>query len=209
MDKRGFTLLELTISVSVLSIIFMLSFVALQSSVSAMATSSAKARVQDNLRDAIQSIRGELQLAAKSADNSVTPTVAKVAVNANPAAKCPTEIVFQRPRDTTGKLWTTPIRFRFFNEDTNNNGRLDSGEDANNDKVLTRRLLRLQDVNGDGDTADNGESRPVAGANDLSSVTFTINGNVVTVNLTSSQLIPGLRDHPVRMTLSSAIFLQN
>ena len=163
MDKRGFTLVELTISMSILGLIAVLSFLALQSAGAAMAASSVKAGVQDNLRDVMSAVRTEVQLAAKASDNTLVPALTKIAINAAPAPKCPTEIVFQRPRNASGKLWTSAIRFRYYNEDTNGNALLDPGEDTDGDKVLSRRIQRIQDVNGDGDTADPGEVRSSAG----------------------------------------------
>lgn len=209
MESRGFTLMELLISTGILTIICVLSFVALQSSTVALATSNSKSEVQSNLRDTMTAIRNELQLAAKSADATLVPALAATAINANPAALCPTEIVFQKPRNATGKLWTAAIRFRFYNEDANNNGVLDNGEDVDHDRTLSRRIIRIEDKNGDGDTADPGERAILAGANDLSNVTFALNNNVVTVTLTSRKFLSGRHDHPVTMTVRSDIYLQN
>ena len=59
------------------------------------------------------------------------------------------------------------------NEDDNGNGRLDPDEDENGDGVLTRRIVRLQD----------GESVPIASANTIDTVLFTLVKNKVVGNL--------------------------
>lgn len=209
MESRGFSLMELIISMGILTIVCLLSFVALQSTTAALATSNSKTEVSNNLRDAMSAIRGELQLAAKNADSTLIPALVATTINANPATLCPTEIVFQKPRNSTGKLWTTPIRFRYYNEDVNGNGVLDNGEDVDADHTLSRRILRIEDKNGDGDTNDPGERITLGGANDLSNVTFALANNVVTVTLTSRKFLSGRHDHPVTQTVRSDIYLQN
>lgn len=209
MNKHGFTLMELMVVIAVLAIVGVLGITAVHTSSSALDTASAKSVVQDNLRDTLARMKAELQLAAKRPDPSLLPPLQAVAVNANPAPKCPTEIVFQTPEDDTALRWTNPIRFRFYNEDTNGNGLLDSGEDTDGDRSLSRRILRLEDKNGDGDTNDAGERTVVAGANNLSNVQFAINNNVVTVTLVSRQFQGMDKTHPIEATVSTDIYLQN
>ncbi len=209
MNKQGFTLMELMMVVSILAIVSVLGMSALQTSSSAMLTASAKSAVQDNLRDSLAAMKRELQLASKTPDDSLLPPLNAVTVNANPAAKCPTEIVFQTPADGTGLRWTNNIRFRYYTEDTNGNGLLDSNEDTDADGTLSRRILRLEDVNGDGDASDNGERSIVAGANNLSNVVFAINNNTITVTLTSQKFQGDDRTHPITATVSTDIYLQN
>lgn len=209
MDKHGFTLMELMMVAAILAVVGALGLAALQTSSTSLATASAKALVQDDLRDALASMKQELQLSAKTADDSLLPPLQAVAVVANPAPRCPTEIVFQVPTDATALRWTNPIRFRFYNEDTNANGVLDAGEDGDGDRTLSRRILRLEDTNGDGDTADPGERSVVAGANNVSNVRFGVNNGVVTVTLTAGKLQGRDRSHPITANVSTDIYLQN
>ena len=209
MTTRGFTLVELVISMAILTIISVLGVVALQTSTTSVATASSKADVQDSVRDALAGMCRELQMASKSADDSLTPPLGAVAVNQNPAAGSPTELVFQTPTNGSGRNWSRTIRYRFVNEDANENGRLDGGEDLDNDGVLSRRILRIQDRNGDGDTIDDGERVPVGGANDLSNVQFVRVGDIVTITVTAEKFMSGRRTDPVRVTVSSDVYLQN
>lgn len=208
-NTHGFTLLELMISIAVLAIICVLGVVALQSSANAMSAAASKSEVQGNLRDALTAMQRELELASKTSDDSLLPPLNEVTVNANPADRCPTEIVFQVPTDGTGLRWSQPIRFRFYNEDVDGNGVLSPGEDADGDRTLSRRLLRLEDLNGDGDTADATETRVVAGANNLSDVQFAVNDDVITVTLAAEKHLDGRRDQPVTMSVTSQVYLQN
>ncbi|MCC6489264.1 MAG: prepilin-type N-terminal cleavage/methylation domain-containing protein [Candidatus Hydrogenedentes bacterium] len=209
MNSRGFTLVELVISMAILAIISVLGVVALQTSTTSMATAESKADVQDNVRDVLAAMTRELQMASKVSDDSLTPPLDAVAVNANPAAGSPTELVFQIPTSGSGRNWSRAIRYRYINEDANENGRLDSGEDLDSDGVLSRRIVRIQDLNADGDTADTGETMPVGGANDLSGVQFARTGDVITITLTSEKFLSGRRSDPVRVTVSSDVYLQN
>ncbi len=195
--------------VAILAIISILGISALQTSSAALVTSSTKSVVQDNLRDALAAMKQEIQLASKTPDDSLLPPLEAVEVNANPAAKCPTEIVFQTPEDNTALRWSNRIRFRYYNEDTNANGLLDSGEDSDGDGTLSRRILRLEDKNDDGDTADPGEQSTIAGANNLSNVQFVLNNNVVTITLTSQKLQGLDKTQPVTATVSTDVYLQN
>ncbi len=209
MGAKGFTLVELVISMAILTIISVLGVVALRTSTTSVATAESKADVQDNIRDALASMARELQMAAKIADDSLTPPLVEVAVNANPAVGSPTELVFQTPLNGSGRSWSQVIRYRHVNEDANENGRLDEGEDLDGDGVLSRRILRIQDRNGDGDTTDDGERIPVGGANDLSNVQFARVGDIVTITLTAEKFLSGRRSDPVRLTVSSDVYLQN
>lgn len=209
MSTRGFTLVELVISMAILTIISVLGVVALQTSTSSVATAESKADVQDNIRDVLAAMSRELQMASKISDDSLTPPLDAVTVNQNPAPGSPTELVFQTPTNGSGRNWTRPIRFRFVNEDANENGRLDEGEDLDDDGVLSRRVLRIQDRNGDGDTIDVGERAPVGGANDLSDVQFVRVGDVVTITLTAQKLMKGRLTDPVRVSVTTDVYLQN
>jgi len=209
MNKHGFTLVELMMATAILGIIAILGIAALQTSGTALATASAKAMVQDNLRDAAAAMKRELQLASKRPDDSLLPPLQAVTVNASPAPRCPTEIVFQTPTDATALRWTNPIRFRFYNEDANGNSVLDAGEDADGDRTLSRRILRLEDANADGDVDDPGERSIVAGANNLSDVQFAVNDAVIRVALAADSLQGLDKSHPLIATVTTDIYLQN
>ncbi|HRI87865.1 MAG TPA: prepilin-type N-terminal cleavage/methylation domain-containing protein [Candidatus Hydrogenedentes bacterium] len=209
MNNRGFTLVELMMVVAILSIVSVLAILALQSSSSAMATAASASEVQGNVREALTAMKRELQLASKTPDDSLIPPLSAVRIVENPAVQSPVEIIFQVPRDGTGLRWSNDIRFRYVNEDVNNDGVLDSGEDVNGDGTLTRRIMRLEDVNGDGDTNDAGESRPLAGVNNLIDVDFAMNGNVITVTLQSGKHLAGRTDQEIMSTVSTDIYLQN
>ena len=63
MNIRGFTLIEVTISMGILSIIALLSFIVLQSTTESTQLADAKSRVQSDLRDVMSAITTEVQSA--------------------------------------------------------------------------------------------------------------------------------------------------
>lgn len=206
---EGFSLMELLVAVTIVSILAVMGMIALQSSNTSMAVAQAKAKVQANVRDALQAITEEVQLAGKQADPSLAPPLQPVQIIEDPAENSPVEVAFQIPVDSTGLNWSNRIRFRFVNEDVNGNNLLDSGEDTDEDGVLSRRIIRLEDRNGDGDMADAGETVVVAGVNDLSNVQFALNNDVLTINLTSTSFIGHRRDTPLTITSSGQVYLLN
>ena len=209
MKRTGFTLLELTIAMALLAIVAVLGFVATASSSESANVAKAVADVQSEARDLMTAITQELQLAGKNSDASTVPPLQAVAVVDNPAPQSPVEIVFQVPVDTTGRNWSTPIRLRFINEDANNNAVLDPGEDLDGDGLLTRRLVRLQDLDGDGQFASPGEQLPLGASNDISNVQFVVNNDVVNVTVTASKRIGMRRTNPATATLTQRVFLLN
>ena len=130
---------------------------------------------------------------------------------AAPAPGCPVELVFQVPLDGTRLLWSSPIRFRYINEDTNGNAALDPGEDVDGDGALTRRIVRMQDINGDGDEDDPGEQRPLAAANDLSDVQFALDADhsLLTIRLEASARTSGRRMERVTAAVTSRVYVCN
>ena len=212
MKNTGFTLLELIISLALLSVVSVLGFVVLSASASVMNLAATQTTVDAELRDVVNAMRGELQLASKTSNAALTPALAAIAVNANPVAGSPVELAFQIPRDASGTNWSTTIRYRFISEDANGNGRLDAGEDTDGDKVLTRRIVRIQDMNGNGSTADPGEIRTLGGCNDLSAVTFALDAtrSIVTVTLNASRRVSNnTKRPPVTASISTNIYLKN
>ncbi len=63
MQTRGFTLVEVTISMSILSIISLLSFIILQSTTESTQLAEAKSSVQSDLREVMSAITTEVQSA--------------------------------------------------------------------------------------------------------------------------------------------------
>lgn len=209
MHRAGFSLVELLIAVTIVSMIAVIGLMALQSSNTSIAVAQAKAEAQANVRDVLLAMTGEIQLAAKQADDSLSPPLQPVEIVNNPAPASPVEVIFQTPLDATGLNWSGRIRFRFINEDANGNSFLDPGEDLDRDGVLSRRIIRIEDRNGDGDTADAGEMVSVADANNLSNVQFLLNNDVLTINATAAKLIGMRRDNPVMVAASARVYLLN
>lgn len=209
MGKDGFTLTEVIVAVGLLSIIALLGFMAMTSSASSVNVAKARHDVQASLSNVMMEITAELQLAAKTPDPSLSPPLEAPAIVLDPGPVSPVELVFQIPADGSGRNWSAPVRLRYVNEDVNGNLRLDPGEDLDGDGVLSRRLVRIQDANGDGDTADPGEMRTLGAANNIANCQFAIDGNVVTVTLSASSLISGRAENPVQATLIRRIYLLN
>jgi prepilin-type N-terminal cleavage/methylation domain-containing protein len=209
MRTQGFTLVELMISMAILVVVTGLGLVALQSSTTSIAVAKAKGDVQRSVREIMTALTRELQLASKRSDDSLTPPLLPLAVNATPASGSPVEVEFQVPVDGSGRNWSNRIRFRYVNEDANGNGRMDGEEDLDSDGVLARRIVRIQDRNGDGDTADTGEVTPVGAVNDLSNVQFTLNGDVLDITVTATKLVGVRRTNPVTARATGSIYLLN
>jgi prepilin-type N-terminal cleavage/methylation domain-containing protein len=201
MRGNGFTLLELTISMAILVVVSLLTFVVTQSSTSAVAVSAAKELAQASVRDAMTDMTAELALASKKNNTSLVPPLQALTVVS------PTEIVFQVPANSTGTTWSALIRYRFVNEDIGlhggaGNARPDSGEDTDGDGVLTRHMERTQ-----------GNTRRIMGAaNNLSFVQFALNppaNDVLTITLTATVAISNRRHDLVSATATSRVYLVN
>lgn len=198
--KTGFTLVELTVSTTILTVVSALMFLVMQSSTSAIGLAEAKETAQGALRDTLGAMTQELQLASKATNAALVPPLQALQV-VNPQ-----EIVFQVPVNSFGTVWSTPITYRFVNEDAGehegaNNGRLDEGEDVDGDGALTRRVLRIQD----------GNARPLVPCNDLSSVQFALNAtnDVLAIMLTASKATQNRRHDLSCATATSQVYLQN
>ena len=198
-SHSGFTLLEVSISMAILVVVSLLTFVVTQSSTSAIAVSEAKEMAQASVRNALADMASELSLASKKSNAGLTPPLEALRVVS------PTEIVFQVPSGTSGTVWSAPITYRFVNEDVGanaNNARLDSGEDANGDGALTRHIVRIQ-----------GETQRVMGAvNDISNVQFTLNpptNDMVTITVAATKAINNRRHDLVSATATCTVYLVN
>mgnify|MGYP006289374907 CR=1 FL=1 len=209
MDSRGFTLLELMIVISILTFIGALSYVALESSTVSMATAATKADVMDDLRNTMLLLNQQLQTAAKTGDDSLDPILEEVEIVENPAAGSPVEIAFQIPLDDTGQNWSERIRFRFINEDLNGNDVLDDGEDLDGDGTLTQRIVRMQDINGDGFVNPEEETFPIGAANSITGVQLVRNGDVINVTLNGRKFTNTRHETPVTATLAGRVYLMN
>jgi prepilin-type N-terminal cleavage/methylation domain-containing protein len=201
--RGGFTLLELSIAIGILGIVAILLFAAMASSASAVSTSEARRRAHTSVRDVVAVMESELELAGKNDDPAVGLTGLRVVGTSNPS------LVFQVPLDQSGDNWSAPITYRYVNEDLDGDGVLDPGEDEDGDGALTRRIQRVQDMNGDGDTDDPGETRPLGGSNDVSNVIFALNNDQVTVTVTASAAFgKGMQDL-TQATITKVIYLLN
>lgn len=173
MNNNGHTMVEIMVASAVLSIVSLLGFVVIQTSASSAQLANAKVDVQNNLRDTMAALTSELREGVTTVTTEKTGAPEDLfPVSVGPEGE---QIVIQLPEAQTGEVgfaYSTPITFWLQNEDENGNGRLDEGEDTNDDGVLTRRLVRTQD----------GEDSPVAGAQTIDAVTFTLLENQVAGN---------------------------
>ena len=196
MKKDGMTLLELTIAMGMTVVVAVLGFIAVQTSGRSMAVATAQDKVQGNVRNVLAEITRELELAASVTND---PFVEALEVSHDQSQP---EVTFQIPLDTSGTNWSSPITYRYVNEDLNYNNKLDEGEDEDGDGLLTRRIIRIED----------GEERLIGGANDLSHVDFYLepDGKVLQVMLTSTTQIDAAREYDrAESTVTSRILLLN
>jgi hypothetical protein len=70
-------------------------------------------------------------------------------------------------------------------------------------------MVRRQDLNADGDTDDAGEERIVGAANRIDEARFGLNEDILTVTLSASELMEGRRGAPVRVTVTTRVYLAN
>lgn len=204
-NEYGFTLVEMMVASATLSILALAMFGAIQVMTQSTRLAQAKTRVQSTVRDSIPVITREIEVAARAATAAGIPGVTGVQVFDDGDLVGPDElgdmVVFQVPLDNTGQNWSTPIQFRFVNEDQNGNGYLDDGEDTvdaqdptqdgNGDGVLTRWIVREQDTDGDGNFDGPGERRVVGGVNEFQSVQYSLNAarDFLTITVVSQQVM--------------------
>ena len=198
-NKAGFTLIEITVALSILVIVSLLVLLVTQSTTSAVVMSEAKEQAQASLRNALAEMTAELSAASKKTNAALIPPLAAIKVVS------PTEVTFQVPVSSTGLAWSAPITYRFVNEDVGangNNARLDTGEDTNGDGALTRRIVRIQ-----------GDKQTVIGtANDVSNVVFALNApqnDAITITLTATKAMNNARRDLVTATAANTVYLVN
>ena len=197
--RYGFTLLEMSISMAILVVVSLLTFVVTTSTTSAIAVSQAKEMAQASVRNTLADMTSELALASKKTNAALTPPLQALTVGSS------TEILFQIPADSNGVVWSAPITYRFINEDVGANGgnaRLDLGEDTDGDGALSRHIERIQ-----------GETRRVVGAaNDVSSVQFALNpptNDILTITVTATKATNNRRQDIISATATSSVYLLN
>lgn len=195
-QRRGFSLLELTVSVSILTVVSLLSFIVVRASAASSALATAKEQAQQCVRGVMDEMTREIATASRLNNTALTPKLTALTLNSA------TSITFQVPTDTSGTLYSTPVTYQFENEDTTINARLDAGEDKNGDGLLTRRIMRTQD----------GKTWILGGANDVASLTFALNppaNDTVTVTVTATKAVNNRRHDLVTATASTSVNLVN
>lgn len=180
-QSKGFTLLEISLSMAILSIVSLLGFIVVRGSTEQASLSQAKSDVQAGLRGVMSELTGELRTAyTERIEHSLVVPANVEAVVVEDGGQ---SITYQVPQQVnTPELVTgsDPITIRFVNEDANENGRLDQGEDTDGDGALSRRLVREQ----------GGVTRVVGATNDISAVSFQLlpNRNADDDRLTSLRI---------------------
>jgi prepilin-type N-terminal cleavage/methylation domain-containing protein len=164
--KDGFSLVELLISISVLSVVSLISYIALRTTTEAASQAEARAQIQTDLRYTMQMLTREISEAYSQ--RSLDERTAPEGTNALEIGGDGMSISFQRPElslNTNIVRNSTPILIQYVNEDLNSdNAELDGGEDSNLDKALTRRVVAIQD----------GEMRFIGNATTISGMQFEL-----------------------------------
>lgn len=215
MRSSGFTLLEMMISMSILTIVGLLGYIVIASSTESADLARAKNEIQAGLRDVMAAITSDVREAYTDRTVAATPPRAPIEVASIQVSENNDSITFQVPVRTDGPemvIGSLPITIAHENEDSaaggTPNALLDPGEDINEDGTLSRRVLRIQ-----------GDDVQVLGAsNDISGLRFELRPNQNARNdaLTtlyvwleaSKRYGPGMK-HIVRGELESSIDLQN
>lgn len=214
MHKQGFTLIELMISMVILSIISLLGFIVIRSSYESQSLIEAQGLVNANLRGVMAGLTSELELAyTEPRLQSVQQPAGVEPVAVSNEGRT---VTFFRPvadSSPRGYAWRGPITFSLQNEDTpegtqgEGNALLDPGEDENEDGVLNRRILRTEGA----------EERTIGGANNISDLQFQLiqnpdpNDNRFTslqIRLTAS-VAYGPSNQIVRNSLESRVRFMN
>jgi prepilin-type N-terminal cleavage/methylation domain-containing protein len=180
MKHRGYTLIETMVAVSILSFIALLSWVVIRSSHESTTLAASKSIVQQNLRDVMNALTAELELAYAQPLAGITNT--RINSEDIRVSSDGRTVTYWRPaplEEMTGHQEIGPIVIRFEDEDVDEevtgdseidpgNAKLDPGEDKNGDGTLTRRVVRIF----------NGQTIVLGAANDLANVQFQLLPNV-------------------------------
>lgn len=188
-NTAGFTLLEMSIAVAILSVVSLLSFLAIQSGAETSAVAAAKEEVAAGLRQTLLDLTQEVRQAYTDRTVASAPRHAPVNAASITVTNTGKGLSFYVPTksNTPQPAAAGPITITFENEDANANGKLDTGEDKNGDGVLTRRLVRQQGTT----------KTPLGAANVLSSVTFTLSKNAATASNVKNTLTIKLQGNKV------------
>lgn len=209
MNNHGHTMVEVMISTAILTVVSLLGFIVLQTSTSSAQLANAKVEVQNNLRDTMLTLSRELREGVTELTTKKTGAPEDLyAIKLDGDGKV---LTFQTPVAGEGDIlytYSTPITFSLQNEDLNGNGKLDDGEDANGDGVLTRRVVRTQDE----------LTESVASANTIDNVQFALVQNqaagknyvsTVQISLSGSKRYGDGEGKLVRSEMNSSIRLVN
>ena len=214
MRKSGFTLMELMVSMAVLTVVSLLSFIAVMTSTESAELSRAKAEVQGNLRDVMTELTTRVREAYTARTVESSELLAPEGTESISVSEDGLSLTFQVPVPTNGPdmvAASAPITVLFENEDTyvsevGFNAKLDPGEDGNSDGALTRRVLFLQGAT----------QEILGGANNISAVQFQLIPNMDTAddNLTRLRILLESTqnygtDKMVRAQLESTVDLKN
>ncbi len=181
--NAGFTLLEMTISVAILTIVSLLTFVTLRASTESSANNAVKEEIGANLRNTAVALTADVRQAYSERTVDADPPHAPEEAFSLTVINSGKGIRYCLPEPVAGSVRpgaSQPITIEFQNEDTvgGPNGLLDPSEDANGDGVLTRRLVRKVGTN----------VEVIGAANNISNVTFTLQENVSDVSKTKNVL---------------------
>lgn len=215
MRRTGFTLVELSTAMAILSVVSLLSFVVLRTSTQTADLSRAKSQIQGEIRDVMTAVSNRVQEAVTQRLTNVTGApedLFPIAVSQDGHS-----VTFQVPAPADGAdlyAFSDPITIALESEDQaegtgDPNGKLDDGEDANGDGVLTRRVTLTQ-----------GEvTTTLASANNISNLQFELlehkaagNTNLTTLRIwveASATYGAGERSQLIKAELESQIHLMN
>ena len=211
--QRGFTLTELLIATSILLAISMLSYIALSTSTETSLLADSRAQLQGELRDVMQLIGAEVRSAYTTRIVDPLNTEIPAGTVAITVSADTHSVTFQRPQPGNTSaipVPSTPITIGLQCEDAGldaGNAKLDSGEDANADGMLTRRVNRTQA----------GVTTALGAANDICNMTFQLlssqdagdaNKTTLLVRLVASKLV-GAKQRLLKVDLESRIHLEN
>ncbi len=167
-QDKGFSLLELSIATAITVVLSTMCLMGILATASTTKVIERESDCAGEMRSVMGQMSKELQLAATEANTKVNPVVAPITVVSNATTGLLDSIVFQIPVTPSTSTWSTPITYRYVNEDKNGNAMLDDGEDTDGDGRLSRRLIRRQTVGGEVEEALLGS------ANNLSSVRVAV-----------------------------------
>ena len=206
MSRNGFTLMEVMVSATLIVIVSVCGFVALQSSTRTTTVNQTTSLLQADARNLMLALSREFEIAIKPAPTGFTlPSgVQGLCVQDNNR-----RVVFQTPLDGAFTQFSPPITIQFETEDTPverpgfefGNALLDHGEDSNGDGVLNRRVTLTRD----------GETRVLGGANTIADVRFELleNDAALRISIVATAPIENVADRLATYELQSEIYVMN